>query len=835
MASTSPTSFPTRVYYFLITALGLGITAVLLYQDRAAFLDRGELQVLAFFLFASVLASMAPVPTASGVVITVGLAPMFGALLALPAGLATVTAVLGTIDRRRPGRDISWRAFFFNRGMFGIMYGTATFAFTNLRTLEAGSTGLISAALVALVVIVATNSVLLVVAVTLYTGQSMAKVAYGSLGSSLLSYAGLAPIGVLMAYVIRANQAISFLMAGVVFILLLVYRELARQALRVRRVAQGSYVAQSRLVDKKDGATFGHSERVGILSEAVANRMNLPIDLIEQIKIGATLHDLGKIAIPDAILHKPGKLTDEEWAIMKTHPVEGYDVLQEQEVLAPAASIVRAHHENFDGTGYPDALAGRAIPVGGRIARVVDSFDAMTQERAYRDTNKEPFEALSELSALAGRFYDPEVVDAFTEVILERTPLLAAQILGPNASAKPPLTAPLRHRNFAALWVGQGLSNFGDMLTTVGLALFAYGYSHQAWPVAAIFAARALPNLLFGLFAGDLADRYDRKLLMVAMDVLRALMVAAVPILIHSNFAALIAITFAVSTATVVFNPAKQATIPDILPPGLLQQGNSLTAISERLTEIAGFLAATFVLGGQGLPVVFAIDALTFITSAGIILTLPFPDIIRSHEAISFKTVRQNVAAGVRYIGGVAELRIIFIYSFFIVVMASALQPLIVPLALQHIKGGTQQAFPLLEMSIAVGAAAGALIGGVMRPRSRGNLMLIGTLGMGIATVFAGYLNQLPLTMIFLAAGGVANLVYFIPMITAIQEVTDRQFMGRVMAARFTLVQVGVLFGTVYAGLITALVPVGMAVVISGAIIILVTFLSASSTALHKV
>ena len=188
--------------------------------------------------------------------------------------------------------------------------------------------------------------------------------------------------------------------ASSVSVLLFVYRELSKRSFKLQTVAQGSYVAQSRLIDKKDRSTYGHSERVGVLSEAVATKMHLSGDLVEQIRIGSTLHDIGKIAIPDAVLHKAGKLTDEEWELLKTHPAEGFEVLMEQPVLSQAAAIVRGHHENYDGTGYPDGLTGRAIPVGARITRVVDSYDCMTNVRDYRAWVKPPFEALAELSSL---------------------------------------------------------------------------------------------------------------------------------------------------------------------------------------------------------------------------------------------------------------------------------------------------------------------------------------------------------------------------------------------------------------------------------------------------
>src|SRR5207249_2318092 len=132
-------------------------------------------------------------------------------------------------------------------------------------------------------------------------------------------------------------------------------------------------------------------------------------------------------------LHKTGKLSPEEWGTIRTHPIEGYEVLHEQEVLEDAARIVRAHHENFDGSGYPDGLAGRAIPVGGRIVRVVDSYDCVTNVRSYRQSVKDPFEALSELHSLKGTWYDSEVVDALTQVLMERYPSRELNMPGVSA------------------------------------------------------------------------------------------------------------------------------------------------------------------------------------------------------------------------------------------------------------------------------------------------------------------------------------------------------------------------------------------------------------------
>lgn len=170
-------------------------------------------------------------------------------------------------------------------------------------------------------------------------------------------------------------------------------------------------------LDTRDEETQGHSIRVVKYTLKLAELMGWKKD-DEQLKVleyGALLHDIGKIGIPDAILRKPGKLTDEEWGVMKTHPEVGYKILHKIEFLEEASQIVLHHHEKFNGTGYPARLEGTKIPIGSRIFAVADTVDAMTSERPYRKALT--FEdASNELKKHQGTQFDPEVVDAFHSV-----------------------------------------------------------------------------------------------------------------------------------------------------------------------------------------------------------------------------------------------------------------------------------------------------------------------------------------------------------------------------------------------------------------------------------
>lgn len=172
-------------------------------------------------------------------------------------------------------------------------------------------------------------------------------------------------------------------------------------------------------LDTRDEETQGHSMRVVKYTLKLAELMNWgDKERLKNLEYGALLHDIGKIGIPDAILKKPGKLTKDEWDVMKTHPEVGYKILHKIEFLEEPSQIVLHHHERFDGSGYPTGLKGHDIPIGSRIFAVADTVDAMTSERPYRAALS--FEdASGELLKYSGIQFDPVVVDVFHSVPLD--------------------------------------------------------------------------------------------------------------------------------------------------------------------------------------------------------------------------------------------------------------------------------------------------------------------------------------------------------------------------------------------------------------------------------
>ena len=184
-------------------------------------------------------------------------------------------------------------------------------------------------------------------------------------------------------------------------------------------------------LDLKDSETEGHSKRVTAYTIALARAMGIPPVEIKVIARGAFLHDIGKMAIPDDILRKPGTLSNEEQDVMREHCARGYNMLRKIPFLAEAAEIVFAHQEHFDGSGYPNALRGHSIPVGARIFAVADALDAITSDRPYRKAHS--FDAArEEILRCSGSQFDPVVVEFFLKIPNELWQELRSEISGQN-------------------------------------------------------------------------------------------------------------------------------------------------------------------------------------------------------------------------------------------------------------------------------------------------------------------------------------------------------------------------------------------------------------------
>lgn len=181
-------------------------------------------------------------------------------------------------------------------------------------------------------------------------------------------------------------------------------------------------------LETRDFETHGHSERVVTFSLRLGHELGLEKECLRDLELGALLHDIGKIGVPDAILRKPAKLNPEEWDKMKLHPLHGQKILRNIKFLEGAAQIVAQHHEKWDGSGYPYGIRGEDINIGARIFAVVDAFDAMVSDRVYRKGR--PYkDALEELERCAGTQFDPLIVEAFKVIPKEDWEILRERSL----------------------------------------------------------------------------------------------------------------------------------------------------------------------------------------------------------------------------------------------------------------------------------------------------------------------------------------------------------------------------------------------------------------------
>ncbi|HEV8440216.1 MAG TPA: HD-GYP domain-containing protein [Methylomirabilota bacterium] len=220
--------------------------------------------------------------------------------------------------------------------------------------------------------------------------------------------------------------------------------DLKKTYARLERAIFQSLRGLANALEARDAHTHGHSTRVAGLARQLAVGMGLPAHRAERVAQAALLHDLGKIGVPERVLGKPGPLTAEEWEIMRRHPVTGAQIVSPLEFFDEGAIIVRHHHERLDGSGYPDGLAGEAIPLGARIVAVADVYDALTSDRPYRRSLSQA-DAVRVLQDEAGRTLDARLVALLVE-ILAGVPSAAepGRANGTRAAARGPHDSPQR-------------------------------------------------------------------------------------------------------------------------------------------------------------------------------------------------------------------------------------------------------------------------------------------------------------------------------------------------------------------------------------------------------
>ncbi len=748
-------------YAWGLGAIGLAFWMLTIQQEAPwASSNTHELTSTVILVILSLLSAFSPIPTRGGGTLTVTLAPLFGAVaVPLPPWAVMTVAAIGTIDSRVPGRQISWGRFLMNRGMYIFAAGLPSFLIreTGLTPWGYGA---------ALALMLGLNTILIGIFFALHEGKSLVSTVRAAYAGNGLTYVALPLTGILVGHLLRAPALVDQLIVFLLFMPLLIYRASIQKQRRLDTWLRDSYIMQSRVVDKRDGQTFGHSQRVGELCEGVARLLRLPDEECNTIRVGGILHDLGKIAIPDSILLKPGKLTPEEYEIIKTHPVEGAQILAEHPEQREVSEIVHHHHERWDGAGYPDALKGETIPVGSRIVNACDAFDTITQARVFRPTVKTPAEAIRELRQLAGSWYDPQVIGALEKIVAERWGVEIAVALG--------------------------------------------------------LIAKAIPTILFGLIAGPLVDRFNRQRLMIFADLARAILTVSIPFFGSFWLPGAFIAVFLIASASAFFNPAKQAILPNLVPGRLLVRANGLVSSSEKTAELLGYSLAGLIVAAVSWLPLFLIDAGTYLFSA--VSLLGVPDLAVRAKGTSLR-LASDVVEGLRFVLRNAVLRSTMTLTLVVAVFFGLTTTILVVMAYETLKGGAS-AYGFIEAAIGAGAIVGALIAAELVNRARaGTLLLLGAGGVGLANVLVGFSTNLTVTIIFLLLGGILNMVYYVPLISVTQRESPDHVRGRVMATRFLLVQGGYLAGMALAGPMSDRFGAPMVFVVGGLFLVVAALL----------
>jgi putative nucleotidyltransferase with HDIG domain len=324
--------------------------------------------------------------------------------------------------RRNPAKGIRRRApidLVFNTSMLMVAGAAAALVYRAMAPAAGTGPGLaeLPGATVAAAVLYVVNTGFVVGAVGLHNMRNPLEVWAETAGADFKQTAALYVAGYLLAVLSNGQPWLALvMMVPVAGIQLAIARSVQLMEQTIAAVE-----SMADVVDRRDPYTYQHSQSVAEHAVRTARQMRLPDREVELIRLAARVHDLGKIAVPDEVLHKKGRLTDSEFELMKKHPETGVEILAKFPEYKRGRELVLAHHERVDGLGYPRGLVGSAIALGARVIAVADSWDAMTSNRPYR-TALDPEVALAELLRGRGTQWDPDVVDAFTHTLPGATP-----------------------------------------------------------------------------------------------------------------------------------------------------------------------------------------------------------------------------------------------------------------------------------------------------------------------------------------------------------------------------------------------------------------------------
>jgi len=610
--------------------------------------------------------------------------------------------------------------------------------------------------------------------------------------STLTATLALSFSGGILYLLLQAPSGVGYIMAPGLFAFVLAVRSNVADAQRQTELKDQTLDLAAQALDARDRYTESHSIRVSELSGALGEHLELGDRECELIRTAGSLHDLGKIGVRDDILNKAGPLTDEEWEIMRRHPDIGADMITQHTALTEVAPLVRHHHERWDGSGYPTGLKGDVIPFGARILAVADSFDTITGPRLYRQSLMTPIEGVEDISRRAGHWYDPNVVDALRELHgLKPLDLVNRPEVPRRITSLRVLRA---NPGFSSLITAIGISSLGDPLTQVATLVSIFAATHDALAVAVGFIAQALGTILMSGALGGVADKFPRRTLIVSLELLRAVILLATPWLLGRWLWLIIPVLFVLASINAIVQPARQAAIPGLVPPGQVGKANAIVVTTGMLAGAAGFaLAGAILLEFHSPMVLFVADAVTFVLAAAVVLSIP---------NLGGGVRKAPVSGALRRTWSIAAARPHLVVG----VLAAFLIPISFPALLALAYGLSDQGgqtYSMLELVLSLGILGGSIAVGRFNAIGTMRAVGAGLLLTGVFSLAIAFSHSLVLVAIALLLASIGNPIYAIANQTALIETADASNRGSVMATRFGLVQTASILGTAVGGLIS--------------------------------
>ncbi len=385
--------------------------------------------------------------------------------------------------------------------------------------------------------------------------------------------------------------------------------------------------------------------------------------------------------------------------------------------------------------------------------------------------------------------------------------------------------APLRTPDYRRLWLAQCVSIVGDKVNQIALSIMVYRLTGSLLQMGAMLAVTVLPSAMFGLNAGSLIDRWDRRRTMFFADIFRACLVVAIPPLAHFGLPAIYTLAFLVATVSLFFEPARLSLVPEVVSPADLMAANSLDNTTNAVAELLGIALGGTLVAVIGYRSAFFLDAATYAVSALLIVSLAYRRKVREVPRFGIGQLRADLREGVRRIVGQPVLRdLVGVYTL-AALGASAAITLCFLIALKEFRfAGMPDAVRLAVVDTAItgGLVLGGLLLGMSGSGRAGAKFLWGLMVFGGVFAAVALVGDFWLAVALLFCAGVANVWFQIPMVTLIQQATEDEYRGRVFALRTVVVRIVTVVGLLGAGALAQALGVAPAVAVVGGFVFIV-------------